>query len=146
MYCSKFFQKQLPEMFHKKSCPAIFTGKNLCWSLQACNFFKKTPTQVVSCEYCKIFKNTILKNTCERLLFDLCLYYREYFSKVFEWMQLLLSYYFPGLSHILEILNYVVKLQLQYKKRIDSCLLLLCWYNAQKRVVGGLPFAFWSCA
>ena len=56
---------------------AIFTGKQLFWSLffnknaslQSCNFIKKeTTTQVFSCEYCKIFKNTILKNICERLL------------------------------------------------------------------------------
>ena len=33
----------------------VFTGKHLHWSL----FFKKeTPTQVFSCEYCKIFQNS----------------------------------------------------------------------------------------
>ena len=40
--------------------------KRLCWSLfliklqseVAANFIKKTPTQVFSCEYCEIFKNT----------------------------------------------------------------------------------------
>ena len=26
--------------------------------LKACNFIKETPTQVVFCEYCEIFKNT----------------------------------------------------------------------------------------
>ena len=44
------------QMFFKKSVLkifAIFTGKKkLCWSL----FLIKTPTQVLSCEYCKIFK------------------------------------------------------------------------------------------
>ena len=30
---------------------AIFTGKNLCWS--------QAPTQLFSCEYCKIFKNSL---------------------------------------------------------------------------------------
>ena len=40
---------------------AIFTWKQLCWSLfltmlQA--YYKETYTQVCSCEYCKIFKNS----------------------------------------------------------------------------------------
>ena len=35
----------------------IFTGKHR--GLKTCNFFKKRPpTQVFSCEYCEIFKNT----------------------------------------------------------------------------------------
>ena len=55
---------------------AIFTGK-----LQACNFIKRNPTQVFSCEYCEVFKNTYyeehlltvaflkeLQNTVEQLL------------------------------------------------------------------------------
>ena len=40
---------------------AIFTRKHLCWSLylkKAFNFIKETPTQVFSCENCKIFKNS----------------------------------------------------------------------------------------
>ena len=48
-----------------KNC-AIFTRKNLCWILflvklqafRAAILLKKTATQVFSCEYCKIFKNT----------------------------------------------------------------------------------------
>ena len=44
----------------------IFTGKHLCWSLflitlQAFRLetlLKGTPTQVFSCEYCEIFKNS----------------------------------------------------------------------------------------
>ena len=51
-------------MFYKKSVPknfAIFIGKHLCWSLLLINFIKKTPTQVFSCKYCEIFKNTYLK-------------------------------------------------------------------------------------
>ena len=45
---------------------AKFTGKHLCQGLfisgpKACNFIKKdTLTQVFSCEFCKIFKNTFL--------------------------------------------------------------------------------------
>ena len=47
----------------------IFTGKHLCWSLfkkgsrpSGLQLFKKeTPTQVFSCAYCKIFKNTFVE-------------------------------------------------------------------------------------
>ena len=40
---------------------AKFTGKHLCQSPQACNFIKKeTLAQVVSFEFCEIFKNTYL--------------------------------------------------------------------------------------
>ena len=36
---------------------------------EACNFLKKeTPTQVLSCEFCKIFKNTFLQNSSGQLL------------------------------------------------------------------------------
>ena len=43
---------------------ANFTEKHLCWSLSFNKFAclrlieKETPTQVLSCEFCKIFKNT----------------------------------------------------------------------------------------
>ena len=44
-----------------------FTGKHLCWSLFLTTFFtdfiKNTPTQVFSCEICKIFNNTIYYRT-----------------------------------------------------------------------------------
>ena len=41
----------------------IFTGKRLCWSLLLINLRASrpvtlTPTQVFSCEYCKVLKNT----------------------------------------------------------------------------------------
>ena len=38
----------------------IFTGKHLCWSLFLIKL-QETPTQVFSCEYCKIFKNNVLE-------------------------------------------------------------------------------------
>ena len=39
---------------------AIFTVKHLCWN----PFLKKeTPTQVFSCEYCEIFKNSLFYRT-----------------------------------------------------------------------------------
>ena len=46
---------------------ANFTGEHLCWSLFLTKFFtdfiKNTPTQVFSCEICKIFKNTSFYRT-----------------------------------------------------------------------------------
>ena len=45
-----------------------FTGKHPYWS-QACNFIKKeTPAKVFSCEFCEIFKNTVLQNSSRPLL------------------------------------------------------------------------------
>ena len=49
----------------------IFTEKHLCWSLflKSCRpeglqlYQKDTPTQVLSCEYCKIVKNSFLDRT-----------------------------------------------------------------------------------
>ena len=38
---------------------AKFTRKHLCWSLKK----KNTPTQVFSCEFCEIFKNTSFYRT-----------------------------------------------------------------------------------
>ena len=48
--------------------PAIFTEKQLCWSiflieLEACKLLEKTPTQVFSCAYCKIFKSSLFYRT-----------------------------------------------------------------------------------
>ena len=40
---------------------AMFTGKHLCYSCRAGGlqlYYKEIPTQVLSCEYCEIFKNT----------------------------------------------------------------------------------------
>ena len=57
-----FFQTGVLKTF------ANFTEKHLCWSrflkkLQAGSFIKKTPTQVISCEVCKNFKNTFSYST-----------------------------------------------------------------------------------
>ena len=58
-------------MFYKISALknlAIFTRKHLCWRLfliklhQVCNF-EETPTQVLSCEYCQIFRSTYFRRT-----------------------------------------------------------------------------------
>ena len=56
-------QRQPPEMFYKKGNLRIFTkftGKHLYQSTpHACNFIKKeTLSQVFSCEFCKVSKNT----------------------------------------------------------------------------------------
>ena len=57
-----------PEVFYKKAVlkiSAIFTGKNLHWNpflikLQGLQHrWKATPTEVTSCEYCGIFKNSV---------------------------------------------------------------------------------------
>ena len=56
-----------PEVFYKKAVlkiSAIFTGKNLHWNLfliklkRLQHSLKATPTEVSSCEYCRIFKNS----------------------------------------------------------------------------------------
>ena len=62
-----YYQKQLFADLLQNSVLktfAIFTWKHLCWSLfltmlQA--YYKETYTQVCSCEYCKIFKNSFFK-------------------------------------------------------------------------------------
>ena len=67
-------RSSLPEVFCKKGVLrnfAKFTGKHLCQSLffnkvagAACNFIKKeTLTQVFSCEFCEISKNTFSQRT-----------------------------------------------------------------------------------
>ena len=59
-----FYGKAVLKNFSK------FTGKHLCCSLkpQACNFIKKEiRTQVFSCEFSKMFQNTVLQNTFMQL-------------------------------------------------------------------------------
>ena len=63
---------------------AIFTGKtsvleflfNKAVGFQACNFIKKeAATQVLSCEYCKIYKKTsTLRNVFKWLLLEISKY------------------------------------------------------------------------
>ena len=51
---------------------ANFTGENLCWILfliklqfwGPATLLKKTPTQVLSCEFCKLFKRKTSVNVC----------------------------------------------------------------------------------
>ena len=49
----------------------IFTGKHLCWR-------KETPTQVFSCEYCEISKNSSFLTKHLRWLL---LYFRDYCTR-----------------------------------------------------------------
>ena len=83
MYKSAFFQntcsiilrdKKLPsEVLCKKSVLknfANFTRKDVCWSLLLIKlrdwglqrYYKETPTQLLCCEICKIFKNTYFED------------------------------------------------------------------------------------
>ena len=63
---SESFRSSRPEVFCKKDVLknfSKFTGKHLFQSLFLIEFFnklfkKKTQTQVFSCEFCEIFKNT----------------------------------------------------------------------------------------
>ena len=82
----KVLQKQSLEMLYKKKAVlkicTTFPGNHLCWTLFLDSLFKLQTFQAfrpatllkrdsktgVSCKYCKIFKNPILKNMCERLL------------------------------------------------------------------------------
>ena len=56
---------------------AVFTGKHLRWSLFVIKlealqlFYKEAPTQVFSCEYCKFFKDTNLKNIYKWMLLNI---------------------------------------------------------------------------
>ena len=47
---------------------AIFTGKQLCWSLLLIDLQVLKPLNLLKGEYCKIFKNTILMKICKQLL------------------------------------------------------------------------------
>ena len=62
-----------------KSCLKIFCNNhkkttvleslfNKAAGLDLSLYWKDTPTQVFSCEYCEIFKTPILNNICERML------------------------------------------------------------------------------
>ena len=55
------FQKQPLEMFYKKPFFKIsqYWLENTCVGVSDLQlFWKETPTQLFSCEYCEIFKNT----------------------------------------------------------------------------------------
>ena len=57
-------EKDVPKNF------TTFTGKHLCLSLFSiellpATLLKETPTKVLSCEYCEIFKNTHFKESLQ---------------------------------------------------------------------------------
>ena len=56
---------KISQYSHENTCVGVFFNKVA--SLQACNFIKnETPTQVFSCEYFEIFKNTYFQEHLER--------------------------------------------------------------------------------
>ena len=59
----------------------VFTGKHLCWSpfRPATLLKKESPTQVFSCEYCEIFKNSFLIEQVRWLLLQMSilLFYKK---------------------------------------------------------------------
>ena len=59
----KFFKRCVLKIFcniHRKT-PVLESVFNKVAELQVCNFIKETPTQMLSCKYCEIFKNTPLE-------------------------------------------------------------------------------------
>ena len=73
------FRSSHQRCFIKKAVPKnfdIFIRKHLCWDLilikvqdlSSAPLSKEILTQLFSCDYCESFKNTYLKNICERLL------------------------------------------------------------------------------
>ena len=66
----KKIQKQPPEGFCKKNF-ANFTEKHLCWSLEACKFYKKRlHLKCFLVKFLKLLRASILKNICKRLLLE----------------------------------------------------------------------------
>ena len=67
-----------PEVFWRKAALKIyaeFTGKHLCWSLQACNFIKKRlQYRCFPVNFGKFLRTHFSKNFCERLLLHLKYY------------------------------------------------------------------------
>ena len=62
----KVFLK-LFQNFQENNCARVPLLMQL--QVEACNFIKNdTLTQVLSCEFCEILKNTVLQNTSGRLL------------------------------------------------------------------------------
>ena len=59
-------EKQSPEVFYKKTVLksfSTFTGKHH-------HYQKETPTQVFSCEYCEIFRNTYFEEYLRTAAFE----------------------------------------------------------------------------
>ena len=60
-YSSKQVFLKVLQTSQESTCVGVFLKKTC--RLKACNFIKKTPTQVFSCEVCEIFKNTFSYRT-----------------------------------------------------------------------------------
>ena len=99
LFFNRYYQNQPPEVFYKKGTLKIFskfTGKHLCQrrffnKLQAevCNFIeKKTPAQVLSCEFWyKFLRTPLLQNASRRLLLCETTTYK-FWSRKSQWKQL----------------------------------------------------------
>ena len=75
---------------------------NKVLGLKACNFMKKTATQVLSCEICWILRTHIFKNICERLLLVLQEELLNSFSKILhfnECLWIFLIFYHMVMHH-----------------------------------------------
>ena len=80
---------------------AIFTGKHLCWSFfliksqtwRPAILLKKSPTQVLSCEYCEIFKNSFfIEHFWWQLLFHSFLANIPLYSDAFHYSEAIETY------------------------------------------------------
>ena len=48
--------------------------------IQACNFIKETPTQVICCEYCEISKNTYFEKYLRTAASVICFWFLKLFG------------------------------------------------------------------
>ena len=128
------------EVFCKESVLknfAIFTLEHLCWSrfliklqaLKACNFIKKkTPTQLLSCDYCKFFKSTYFEEHLQTIASEFILLNQKE-------------------SRLVKITNLIETQQIQRRFCIISALIMQVWLYAlflfQIKLTGTtLQFAF----
>ena len=64
VFCKKHVLKNFPKFTGKHLCQSLFLNKVGGLWLQACKFIKsEILTQVFSCEFCEIFKNTFIYRT-----------------------------------------------------------------------------------
>ena len=95
------------------------------------------PTQVFSCEYCKIFKNTCLKNICDRVL-------RFTVIKLLKetcFMVSMLRYYLNKSWKAMDTINTITITQKQSPKRFSIKKVFLKNYqNSQEKSCVGVSF------
>ena len=93
--CYSRFRRSRSQMFFKIGGLKNFTtstGKYLCWSLflikleASAPVLKRTPTQVLSCEYCQIFKNRFFIKHHWWLLLKIAHWYFNTFHRFVEYI------------------------------------------------------------